>query len=45
MIIYTMKVTFLKCQFLMFFLFFNVKNVKVDLMVNVEVAILNANMY
>ena len=39
MIIYTMKVTFLKCQILMgFFLFWNVKNVKVDLMVNVKMA-------
>ena len=29
MIIHTMKVTFLKCQILMFFLFWYVKNVKV----------------
>ena len=43
MIIYTMKVTFLKCQILMFFfLFWNVKNVKVDLMVKVKMATLNA---
>ena len=32
MTIYTMKVTFLKCHILMFFLFWNVKNIKVDLM-------------
>ena len=38
MIIYTMKVTFLKCQILLFFLFWNVKKVKVDLMVNVKMA-------
>ena len=38
-----MKVIFLKCQLLMFFfLFWNVKNVKVDLMVNVKMAILSA---
>ena len=42
MIIYTMKLIFLKCQILMFFLFLNVKNVKVDLMVNVKMAILSA---
>ena len=42
MIIYTIKVTFLKCQILMFFLFWNVKNVKVDLMVNVNMATLSA---
>ena len=42
MIIYTMKVTFLNCQSLMFFLFWNVKNVKVDLMVNVKMATLSA---
>ena len=43
MIIYTMKVTFLKCQILRrFFLFWNVKNVKVDLMVNVKMATLSA---
>ena len=41
MIIYTMKVTFLKCQILLFFLFWNVKNVKVDLMVNVKMATLS----
>ena len=36
MIIYTMKVIFLKCQILVFFfLFWNVKDVKVDIMVNV----------
>ena len=28
MIVYTMKATFLKCQILMFFLFWNVKNVE-----------------
>ena len=38
MIIYSLKVIFLKCQILMFFLFWNVKNVKVDLMVNVKMA-------
>ena len=43
MIIHTMKATFLKCQILMgFFLFWNVKNVKVDLMVNVKMATLSA---
>ena len=42
MIIYTMKATFLKCQILMFFLFWNVKNVKVDHMVNVKMATLSA---
>ena len=36
MIIYTMMVTFLKCQILMFFLFWNVKGVKVDLIINVK---------
>ena len=42
MIIYTMKVTFLNCQIFMcvFFLFWNLKNVKVDLMVNVKMATL-----
>ena len=39
MIIYTMKVIFLKCQILMFW---NVKNVKVDLMVNLKMATLSA---
>ena len=38
MIICAMKVIFLKCQILMLFLFWNVKNVKVDLMVNVKMA-------
>ena len=42
MIINTMTVTFLKYQILMFFLFWNVKNVKVDLMVNVKMATLSA---
>ena len=37
-----MKVIFLKCQILMFFfLFWNVKDVKADLMVNVKMAILS----
>ena len=46
MIIYTIKATFLKCQILMvFFLFWNVKNVKVDLMVNVKMATLSASLY
>ena len=42
MILYTMKVTFLKCKSLKFFLFWNVKNIKVDLMVNVKMATLSA---
>ena len=42
MIIYTMKVTFLKCQILMFFLFWNVKDVKEDLIANVKMATLSA---
>ena len=42
MIIYTMKVIFLKCQILMFFLFWNVNNEKVYLMVNVKMATLSA---
>ena len=42
MLIYTMKVIFLKCQILMFFLFWNVKNVKVDLLVNVKMATFSA---
>ena len=41
MIIYTMKVTFLKSLILIFFLFWNVNNVKVDLMVNVKMATLS----
>ena len=41
MIIYTLKATFLKCQILRFFLFWYVKNVKVDLMVNVKMASLS----
>ena len=44
MIIYTMKVSFLKCQILMFFLFWNVKNVKVDFIVNVKMATLSAKL-
>ena len=43
MITSTMKVTFLKYQILMFFfLFLNVKHVKVDLMVNVSMVTLSA---
>ena len=42
MIIYTMKATFLKFQILIYFLFWNVKNVKVDIMVNVKMATLSA---
>ena len=42
MIIYTKKVTFLKCQILMFFSVFECKKVKVDLMVNVKMATLSA---
>ena len=39
MIIYTMKVTFLKCQILMgVFSVWECKNVKVDLMVSVKMA-------
>ena len=41
MIIYTMKVTFQKCLILILFLFWNVENVKVDLMVNVKMATLS----
>ena len=37
-----MEVTFLKCQILMFFLLWNVKSVKVYLMVNVKVQTLSA---
>ena len=40
MIIYTMKVTFLKCQILMFFSVLECKSV--DLMVNVKMATLSA---
>ena len=43
MIIYTMKVTFLKCQILMFFSVLECKkNVNADLMVNVKMATLSA---
>ena len=42
MIIYTMKVIILKCQILIFFFFWNVKDVKVDLMVNVKMVTLSA---
>ena len=43
MIIYTMKVTFLKCQILMFFSALECqKKVKVDLMVNIKMATLSA---
>ena len=42
MIIYTLKVSFLKCQVLMFFCFGYVKNVKIDLMVNVKTATFSA---
>ena len=42
MIINTMKVIFLKCPILMFFFSFGMKNVKVDLIVNVKMAILSA---
>ena len=43
MIIYTMKVTFLKCQNLMGgFCFEMLKSVKVDLMVKVKMATLSA---
>ena len=34
MIIYTMKVIFLKCPILMFSIFWNVRNLKKDLVVN-----------
>ena len=42
MIIYAMKVIFLKCQILVFVFYWNVKNVKVNLMVNVKMATLSA---
>ena len=42
MMIYTMKVTFLKCQILKFFSVLECKNVKVDFMVNVKMATLSA---
>ena len=42
MIIYTTKVIFLKCQILTFFLLWNVKNVKLDLMISVKMATLSA---
>ena len=44
MIIYTMKVTFLKSQIIFYFIFSvsECKNVKVDLMVNVKMATLSA---
>ena len=43
MIIYTMKVTFLKCQILMSFCsVLECKNVEVDLMVNVKLVTLSA---
>ena len=38
MIIITTKVVFLKCQISMFFLFCNVRKVKLDLMVNEQTA-------
>ena len=45
MIVYTMKVIFLKCQILMgFFLFWNVKDIKVDIMVNVKIVTLSAKL-
>ena len=44
MIIYTMKVIFLKCQILMLFLFWNVKDLKVDLMVNVKMVTLSTKL-
>ena len=44
MIIYIMKVIFLKCQILIFFLVCKVQDVKVDLMVNVEKATLSAKL-
>ena len=37
-----MKVVFLNARFDVFFLFWNVKNVKIDLMVKVKMAILSA---
>ena len=42
MILYTMKVTFLKCQILMVFSVLECKKRKVDLMVNVKMATLSA---
>ena len=45
MIIYTMKVIYQKCQILMiFFFFWNVKDVKVDLMVNVKMVTFSAKL-
>ena len=41
MIIYTMKVIFLKCQI---FLFWNVNDLKLDLMVNVKMVTLSAKL-
>ena len=46
MLIYTMKVTFQKCQILMcFFSVIECKYVKVDLVVKVKMATLSANLY
>ena len=42
MIIYTVKVIFLKCQILMFFSLLECKNVNADLMVNINMATLSA---
>ena len=42
MIIYTIKVIFLKCQILLFFSLLECKNVKVDLIVNVKMTTLRA---
>ena len=36
MIVYTIKVMILKCHIVMFFLFWDVRNVKIDFMVNVQ---------
>ena len=44
MIIYTMKVIFLKCQILIYIFFWNVKDLKVELMVNVTMATLSAKL-
>ena len=44
MIVYSLEVILLKCQILMFFLFWNVKGVKVDLTVNVKMVTLSTKL-
>ena len=43
MIIFAIKVIFLKSLILMFFPFWNVKNVKLDIIVNVKIVKLSTN--